>query len=156
MADARSAPQPSSPPRPATCGQSRRLSKRAFKRTAQPAGPSPCWRPPLGGGLGGAKHSKDARGRFEGGIGHSRTGQTIATPHEKQIPQKPNCSSPVVSPRTPQPARAVWCLTSSSPAGHRCGALRTSSAPWTAASRTTVRLNGQQLPGPAAQPKSKT
>ena len=50
MADARSAAQPSSPPRSPLVQQSGRLSKRAFKRTAQPAGPSPCWRPPLGGG----------------------------------------------------------------------------------------------------------
>ena len=50
MADARSPSPPSSPPRPATCEQSRRLSKRACKRTAQPAGPSPCWSLPLGGG----------------------------------------------------------------------------------------------------------
>ena len=50
MADARSAAQPSLPPRSPLGQQSRRLPKRAFKRTAQPAGPCPCWRPPLGGG----------------------------------------------------------------------------------------------------------
>ena len=49
---------------------------------------------------GGAKHSKDARGRFGGGIRRSRTAQAIATPHEKQIPRKAKCSPPVVSPRT--------------------------------------------------------
>ena len=46
------------------------------------------------------EYSKDARGRFGGTIGHSRTAQTIATPHEKQIPRKPKCSPPFVSPRT--------------------------------------------------------
>ena len=55
MVDARSASRPSSPPRSPLGQQSRRLSKRASKRTAQPAGPSPCWRPPLGGGLGGSE-----------------------------------------------------------------------------------------------------
>ena len=34
------------------------------------------------GALGGAKHSKDARGRFGGGIGHSSTAQTLATPQK--------------------------------------------------------------------------
>ena len=43
MAVARSAPQPSSPPRSPLGQWSKRLSKRAFKRTAQPAGPAPCW-----------------------------------------------------------------------------------------------------------------
>ena len=58
-------------------------------------------------GLGEAKPSKDATGRFGGGIGHSRTGQTIATPYAKQIPRKPKCLSPVVSPRTTGAARGL-------------------------------------------------
>ena len=52
MADARSAAQPSSPPRSPLGQQSRRLSKRAFKRTAQPAGPTPCWSSRLEGARG--------------------------------------------------------------------------------------------------------
>ena len=52
IADARSAAQPSSPPRSPLGQQSRRLSKRAFKRTAQPAGPTPCWSPRLEGARG--------------------------------------------------------------------------------------------------------
>ena len=63
---------------------------------------APAWR-----GLGGVVYSKDARGRFEGGIRHSSTAQTIATPHEKQIPRKPKCSPPVVSPRTTR-AKKTW------------------------------------------------
>ena len=67
MADARSAAQPSSPPRSPLGQQSRRLSKRAFKRTAQPAGPTPCWRPPLGGGLGGSGTFKGCQRPFRRG-----------------------------------------------------------------------------------------
>ena len=40
---ARTAARPSSPPRSPLGQQLKRQSKRVFKRTAQPAGPNPCW-----------------------------------------------------------------------------------------------------------------
>ena len=43
MSDARSAAQPSSKPRSPLGQRSKRLSKWACMRTAQPAGPNPCW-----------------------------------------------------------------------------------------------------------------
>ena len=61
------------------------------------------------GALGGAKHSKDARGRFEGGIWNSRTARISSTPQKNQIPRKPKCSPSVVASRTPQPASAERC-----------------------------------------------
>ena len=52
MGDARSAARPSSPPRSAFVQELERLLKGVCKRTAQPAGPPPCWSSRLEGARG--------------------------------------------------------------------------------------------------------
>ena len=73
-----------------------------------------------------------------------------------RLPAPRQLAAPVVSSRTPHSARAVGCLTHSSPTDHRSGGLRKLLAPWTGTSRSTTRLNGQEPPSLAAQRKSKT
>ena len=112
--------------------------------------------PPLGGGSGERHVQRMPEAASKGVLGLREPARRKRHYMRNRSPTSRNATPPFASPRTAQHARAVGCLTSSSPTGNRSGGSRTSSATWTVPSRSTTKLNGQEPPSPAAQRKPKT